>query len=118
MHFERLFSKHDANDASGTTLTEEERAEAEYRYELWRAKDEACLNTTIEARDFGNYGFGLAGLGSHKPLHALPGSWRTWRMAFKALKDAEVVYTIGFSLSPYDTMARFHIGALMRQRET
>jgi hypothetical protein len=33
------------------------------------------------------------------------------------LKEADEIYVIGFSMSAYDTMARFHFGSVIRERE-
>jgi len=60
---------------------------------------------------------GLAGLGPHKPLHELAGSAVVWTNAFKALKEADEIYVIGWSASPYDMMARFHFASVLGLRE-
>ena len=60
---------------------------------------------------------GLAGLGSHKPLHKLPGSAKIWDSAFQAIRDASEIFVIGFSMSPYDTMTRFHFSAVLHERQ-
>jgi len=59
---------------------------------------------------------GIAGLGVHKPLDILPGSWEVWSNAMKALEEAEEIYVIGFSLSPFDSMARLHFAGVMLER--
>ena len=58
--------------------------------------------------------FGIAGLGRYKPLHKVPGLGPTWFKAFKALKEAEEIYILGFSMSPYDTMVQFHFSAVVK----
>jgi len=85
----------------------EEQDETEYGFELWRAKDMSSFD----------YRLGLAGLGRYKPLHELPGSALTWYGACKALKEAEEIYVIGFSMSPYDTMTRFQFSTVVRTRQ-
>ncbi len=57
-----------------------------------------------------------AGLGRYKPLDHLPGSWRVWSKAIGSLKQANEVYVIGFSLSPFDSMARLHFAGVMYER--
>lgn len=115
--FVKLFSKQDTNvEEHGHTAPQEE----EYTWELWRAKDNATCNSVIEMDKSGltniRYHLGIAGLGQYKPLHRLPGSATTWVEAFKALRDAEEIYVIGFSMSPYDTMVRFHFTSVVRAR--
>jgi len=61
---------------------------------------------------------GLAGLGLHKPLHRVIGSCVVWRKALHALREADDIYVIGWSASPYDTMARFHFASVLNLPET
>ena len=58
----------------------------------------------------------LAGLGRYKPLDELPGSWKVWAKAIGNLKRADEIYVIGFSLSPFDSMARLHFAGVMCER--
>jgi len=111
----RLFSKRDVNVEQHGAQSPE--GEVEYVLELWRARDENTCKALIEEhRTWGNSLLGLAGLGRYKPLHELPGSAATWFAAFDALKNADKVYVVGFSMSPYDSMTRFHFTAAMRSR--
>jgi hypothetical protein len=64
-----------------------------------------------------DYKLGIAGLGQYKPLHKVLGSGQTWAKAFKALTEAEEIYVIGFSMSPYDTMVQFHFTSVVRARK-
>ncbi|MFH1423214.1 MAG: SIR2 family protein [Planctomycetota bacterium] len=113
--FIKLFSKKDVNvkEHNSKPLQEEE-----YTWELWRAKDTTICNAVLEMDQGGlstfKYRLGLAGLGQYKPLHRLPGSAETWFSAFKALKNADEIIVIGFSMSPYDTMTRFHFASVVR----
>jgi hypothetical protein len=59
---------------------------------------------------------GIAGLGHYKPLDRIPGSGQVWYNAWHSLHEADEVYVIGFSLSPFDTMARLHFGGVMCER--
>jgi hypothetical protein len=61
---------------------------------------------------------GLAGLGAHKPLDRLIGSAPTWHKALAALQQSEEICVIGWSASPYDTMARFHFASVLNLPET
>jgi hypothetical protein len=116
--FVKLFSKQDTNvEECGHAPPQEE----EYAWELWRAKDDGACNAVIEMDKSGltniRYHLGIAGLGQYKPLHRLPGSAKTWVEAFKVLREAEEIYVIGFSMSPYDTMVRFHFTSVVRTRQ-
>lgn len=116
--YTKLFSKKDNNvDEHGHQAPQEE----EYAWELWRAKDAETCNALIDMDKSGLANFrylqGLAGLGRYKPLHMLVGSAPTWLRAFKALQEAEEVFVIGFSMSPYDSMTRFHFTSVVRARE-
>lgn len=62
------------------------------------------------------YGIGIAGLGRYKPLDEIPGSGRVWDNAGRVLYKADEIYVIGFSLSPFDTMARLHFAGVMCER--
>ena len=117
--YTRLFSKEDVNAEGNGCLSGEEQNEAERHYELWRAKDEKAVEGVIKSRSglscVINYP-GAAGLGRCKPLHKLIGSGPTWVRAFQVLSEADEVYVIGFSMSPYDTMTRLHITSAIRKR--
>jgi len=58
----------------------------------------------------------IAGLGSYKLLENLPGLGWVWRNAMRSIAQAEEIYVIGFSLSPFDTMARLHFAGVMCKR--
>lgn len=115
--FVKLFSKSDVNvEEHGHPAPQEE----EYAWELWRAKDSNTCDGVIEMDKSGLSNFryfrGLSGLGSHKPLHRLPGSAKTWFTAFEALHSADEIYVVGFSMSIYDTMTRFHFTSVINDR--
>jgi hypothetical protein len=114
--FTKLFSKADKNASDDQQLSLNE---IEYDFELWRANDQTALLTAID----GSQGLsdrtimtGLGGLGSHKPLHRLPGSGWVWARAQGGIIDADEIYIIGFSLSPFDGMARLRIADGMMKR--
>lgn len=116
--FVKLFSKRDANVTEHGGPPPNER---EYHWELWRARDASTCRKIYQMDEGGlstfRYELGFAGLGRYKELHKLPGAAQTWGGAFTALKEAEEVYVIGFSMSPYDALTRFHFTARMRTRE-
>jgi hypothetical protein len=116
--FIKLFSKTDMNVSDHNDTPPKD--EPEYNRELWRARDTKTCNAVLEMDKTGlnnfKYELGLAGLGSYKSLHPLPGSAKTWLNAFRALKEADEIYSIGFSMSPYDKMVRFHFASALNSR--
>ena len=61
---------------------------------------------------------GIAGLGAHKQLHSLPGSWEVWSNAMNALEETDEIYIVGFSLSLFDSMVRLNFaGAMLNRNE-
>jgi hypothetical protein len=58
----------------------------------------------------------IGGLGRYKPLDQLPGSWEVWVEAIRSLRQANEICVIGFSLSPFDVMARLHFAGVMCER--
>ncbi|MDI6448239.1 hypothetical protein [Anaerobaca lacustris] len=111
-----LFRKEDQNVG---VANDKSTGEIEYDYALLRIPDDK-LAPRIENRiiQLGNkqYGVGIAGLGRYKPLDQIPGTGEVWHNAGRALYKADEIYAIGFSLSPYDTMARLHFAGAMCER--
>ncbi len=110
----RLFSKDDTNAKNSEPSNEE----YEYHLELYRVKKESDLKQSIQAKSANNRIFGLAGLGSYKPLHRLPGSGMVWAKASEALITAEEIYIIGFSLSAFDALAQLYFVEAIQQRDS
>jgi len=111
-----LFKKKDLNvENHGTEAPDE----VEYKWILLRVPDES-LASRIENRDLQSgskqYEIAIAGLGRYKPLSELVGSSEIWNNALRAMRNCEQIYIIGFSLSPFDTMARLHFGGVMMKR--
>lgn len=111
-----LFKKEDKKvDDHGA----EEPDEIEYKYVLFRIPDK-CLSNRIENRklqDSSELNFiAIAGLGKYKPLSNLVGSYEVWNNAIGALSNCDEIYIVGFSLSPFDNMARLHFGGVMMER--
>lgn len=111
-----LFRKDDKNvDDHGAEVPNE----IDYKYVLCRIPDK-CLTNHIENRrrqlSKWYYLLAIAGLGRYKPLSKLVGSYEVWNNAIRALRDCEQIYIVGFSLSPFDNMARLHFGEVMMER--
>lgn len=111
-----LFEKRDKNvEDHGMQAPDE----TEYKIVLLRVPDKS-LAGRIENRDLQlgskQYEIAIAGLGRYKPLSELKGSGEIWNNALRALRHCEQIYIIGFSLSPFDTMARLHFGGVMMRR--
>ncbi len=111
-----LFEKIDLNaDDHGINVSNE----TEYNSVLLRVPDDK-LSDQIEDRDLQmpgkKYEIAIAGLGRYKPLSELVGCGEIWNNAFTAMRNCERIYIIGFSLSPFDTMARLHFGGVMMER--
>ena len=112
-----LFQKKDDNrsDSSSTGSARE----SEYDDELARIERER-LGTWIEGRDIQKGSWkstGIAGLGSYKQLHKLPGSAMVWAEAAKSLHKCDEIFIIGFSFSLFDTMVRLLFADVMEGRE-
>ncbi len=111
-----LFKKEDKNRPDTTTPPT---GEAEYDYALLRIPDDKLANrieNRILQRGDKQYGIGIAGLGRYKPLDKMPGSGHVWYNAERALCQADEIYVVGFSLSPFDTMAQLHFAGVMYKR--
>jgi len=112
-----LFKKEDENRNENDCPSGED----EWDYVLMRIPD-ACIGSRIENRDLQRaektylISIAIAGLGRYKPLDKVPGTGEVWYNALKALSEADEVYIVGFSLSPFDTMARLHFAGAMLSR--
>mgnify|MGYP000088288276 CR=1 FL=1 len=97
----------------------EEPDEIEYKYVLFRIPDK-CLSNRIENRKLQEDSklpfIAIAGLGKYKPLSNLVGSYEVWNNAIGALRNCDEIYIVGFSLSPFDNMARLYFGDAMMER--
>jgi len=110
-----LFKKQDANRSESDWPSNEE----EWDYVLIKVPD-PYVGSRIENRALQSsekpYLVGIGGLGRYKPLEKLPGMGEVWSNAMRFLRHAEEVYIVGFSLSPFDAMARLHLGGVMCNR--
>lgn len=111
-----LFKKTDLNvENHGAEAPDE----AEHRSVLLRVPDESIagrVENRILQSGSKQYEIAIAGLGRYKPLSKLVGSGEIWNNALRAMHNCEQIYIIGFSLSPFDTMARLHFGGIMMER--
>jgi len=99
-----LFTKPDLNAEQAESAS----TEPEAQWSLYRVKPNADLQTVIKNRRANSRTFGLAGLGSYKPLHKLPGSALAWAKLEGAMRVAPEIYIIGFSLSEFDGLAHLY----------
>lgn len=112
-----LFQKKDDNRSNSSSAGNA--GEIEYDYELARIKRE-CLGKHIEGRDLQKGPWkstGIAGLGSYKQLHKLPGSARVWAKAADSLHKCDEIFIIGFSFSIFDTMVRLLFADVMEGKK-
>jgi hypothetical protein len=111
-----LFRKEDHNVQGSEAKST---GEVEYDYVLLRVPD-VRVDSRISNRvlQMGNkqYSIGIAGLGRYKPLDELPGSGCVWDNAGRALYRSEEIFVVGFSLSPFDAMARLHFAGVMCEK--
>jgi len=110
-----LFKKKDENRRDDNMPSEEE----EYDCVLLQVPDSSVANRIenwVVQKGNKQYMIGIAGLGSRKPLHKLPGTGEIWYNSRKALNEADDMWIIGFSLSPFDIMARLQFAGVMRSR--
>ncbi|GAB4136580.1 MAG: hypothetical protein Tsb009_03730 [Planctomycetaceae bacterium] len=59
---------------------------------------------------------GMAGLGTYKPLHEIPGLGIVWRRGMQAVYEADCVVIVGFAMSDFDAMAQMQFALAARKR--
>jgi hypothetical protein len=103
---ELLFDKRNTNCSDGKTGNFEDDCR------LWRCSTPLQTKHWINSRVIQRVpkgacfrSVGIAGLGTHKPLHLIPGLGRVWSNGMSALHKADRVVFIGFALSDHDAMA-------------
>jgi len=91
---------------------------------LWRYKEREELGDNLDNRDLQKIRkktwsstVGLAGLGTYKQLHKIPGLGLVWAWGMRSLYEADHVVIIGFSMSDFDTMAQMQFAEVSRARE-
>jgi len=123
---DRLFEKQNLNraDKQATEVEEdhEQTRDVEEAYCLWRCRSREQLSW-IKDRDVQQVRngarprtVGIAGLGTYKQLHQIPGLGLVWSKAKQALREADRVVIVGFSLSDFDAMAQMEFAQIARLR--
>lgn len=110
-----LFDKLNTNRSRGNT------GHAEDDNRLWRCRGRDQLMKWLESRDLQSGPWkkvGIAGLGSYKPLHRIPGLGNIWTHGMQALLAAEHVVVVGFAMSDFDKMAQMQFAGVARQRDS
>ncbi len=112
-----LFKKEDKNRKD----TNFPSGESEWDYVLLRVPDKSVA-LRIEKGDLQSSEkpyydvLAIGGLGRYKPLDKISGLGEVWVKAMRFLQQAEEIYVTGFSLSPFDSMARLHFAGVMCDR--
>lgn len=112
-----LFAKENRNGSdTNSGHTEED-------YRLWRCRTWGQLEKWIAGRDLQSVPkdatprtIGIAGLGAYKPLHQIPGLGLIWRNGMRSLYEADLGVVVGFSMSPFDAMAKMQFVEVARNR--
>jgi hypothetical protein len=115
---ELLFDKENTNRSDCNT------GHVEDDYRVWRCTSRDQLLKWIAGRDLQNVPegampmrVGIAGLGSYKPLHQVPGLGLVWEQALHALYGADSAIIAGFSMSDFDAMAQLQFSGVARERD-
>lgn len=105
--------------------TGENTGHVEDDYQLWRCRTREQLQKWISGRDLQllpegalPMSVGIAGLGSYKQLHRIPGLGTVWTHGLRKLNEADRAIVVGFSMSDFDVMAQLQFAEVARQRET
>ena len=116
--FDPLFDKANANRSQRDT------GHVEDDFRLWRCRTSEQLRDWISGRIFqfiphGSQprSVGIAGLGTYKELHLVPGLGAVWAHGMKALDQADLAVVVGFSMSEFDAMAQMQFAAVARARK-
>ena len=112
-----IFEKRNTNRPSGNT------GNVEDDYFLWRCQSPDQLSTWMQGRDLQLLPkgampsrVGIAGLGTYKPLHKIPGLGPVWAKGMRSLFNADRAIIIGFSMSDFDVMAQMQFAGVVRKR--
>jgi len=91
---------------------------------LWRCQTRQQLESWLSDREIQLVrsgtppcAVGIAGLGSFKRLHQIPGLGRVWAHGLRALREADLAIVIGFSMSDFDKMAQLQFAEVVRNRQ-
>lgn len=120
---EESFSKLDLIfDKRNENRGEDQTGFVEDDFRLWRCRESDQLGTWIQGRHLqpdiiaAQRNVGIAGLGTYKPLHHIPGLGLVWTRGMRTLYEADRDIVIGFSMSDFDAMAQLHFGDVARAR--
>jgi hypothetical protein len=86
---------------------------------LWRCRSREQLETWISGRDVQwapEKTVGIAGLGTYKQLHQIPGLIFPWVRGTRDLYHADLGVVVGFSMSEFDAMAQMRLAEVARKR--
>lgn len=93
-------------------------------YRLWRCHAGEQLQNWISGRDLQSVPegarpkrVGIAGLGSYKPLHEIPGLGPVWVTGMRALRKSDSAIIVGFSMSDFDAMAQMQFAQVAKARQ-
>jgi hypothetical protein len=91
---------------------------------LWRCRTRQQLQEWLSDREIQQVQtgtlpprVGIAGLGSFKHLHQIPGLGPVWAHGMRALREADLAVIIGFSMSDFDKMAQLQFAEVVRDRQ-
>lgn len=107
-------------DKINTNRGGERTGDVEEDYCLWRCRNREQLETWIRGLDIQSgpswKTVGIAGLGTYKPLHTVPGLGQMWARGMQALYQADQALVVGFSMSEFDAMAQIQFAEVTRAR--
>ncbi len=109
-----LFDKPNENGRDG-----QDTGHVEDDYCLWRCRTREQLQEWIPGRVLQNAPLkdvGIAGLGTYKPLHRIPGLVFSWTRGMSRLYEADLGVVVGFSMSDFDAMAQMQFAEVARRR--
>lgn len=110
-------------DKENLNRSEQNTGNIEDDYRLWRCRTWDQLKRWINDRHIQSVPddalprtVGIAGLGTFKQLHQIPGLGPVWAKGMRSLYSADVAVVIGFSMSDFDTMAQMQFAEVSRKR--
>jgi hypothetical protein len=110
-------------DKPNENRRERDTGHVEDDYRLWRCQTREQLKDWVEGRDLQlvparamTKKIGIAGLGTYKPLHEIPGLAFSWTRGMRSLYEADLGVVVGFSMSDFDTMAQMQFAEVASKR--
>ena len=115
-HATNLFKKANKNSHVNENDSEE-------RLQLWRVESMPRLKNWLNGRilqqvpnDAIPSSVGLAGLGTYKQLHLIPGLGECWANAMRRVYKADKLIIVGFAMSDFDKFAQLQFASIARDR--